>query len=296
MTALRALSAGPRAETWRFTGRVHSTLARACNIVLDDGRLVALFAAELANAPHAIRLDTPRDFVFTRALRPGARVGCRAGVARFADADLAVRLAAARPWTAVLDGLSADLARPPVAAACRSVRRMLARHERTHEVPAAHGVPRRRAQALRRAARAKCRRDARPAVERLVGCGAGLTPAGDDLIVGMLAGLRATAGTDSRRRAFVSELGVIVRAVGPATNPVSRAYLEHAADGHFAEPLATLARHIADGPGDGPSLRSAARSALAVGATSGGDGVHGLLLGLTAWAGTDEVGLGARDG
>ena len=73
-----------------------------------------------------------------------------------------------------------------------------------------------------------------------------------------------------------------MRNAAEATNAISRVYLEHASDGAFAEPLARLAICIAEG-GEEPEVAAAAQAALAVGATSGADGVRGLLDAMACW-------------
>ena len=78
-------------------------------------------------------------------------------------------------------------------------------------------------------------------------------------------------------------LAATITAAAEATGEISRAYLRHAAIGSVAEPLARLARAIAEGA-PLPEVELAARTALRVGHTSGGDGVEGLLLGLACWS------------
>ena len=55
--------------------------------------------------------------------------------------------------------------------------------------------------ALRDACRALDRERAARRIERLVGWGEGLTPAGDDFLIGLLAGLDALVHGEPRRRA-----------------------------------------------------------------------------------------------
>ena len=296
MSQIRAISAGANAETERFTGTVHSVFSRACNIALDDGRLLTLLAAEQGNAPNAVRLDTPPGFTFDRALRTGERIGCRAGVMRFGQAGISVRLASAHPWRHDLDGLGADFRDPSVFAAWRAARRCLRRHETANPSTDLTGlsVPPGRALALWRAARAQDIDAGAAALRDLIGCGMGLTPAGDDIVVGFLAGLRATACADDRRLAWSAALGESASALTDRTNPISGAYILHAVNGGFAEPIARLASAIATGAGEDDIAR-AARPALGVGATSGEDGVRGLLLGFAAW-GRVSVNKGTRCG
>ncbi len=123
---------------------------------------------------------------------------------------------------------------------------------------------------------------AEQAAARLVGLGAGGTPARDDVLVGYLAGLWTSIAGDRPRADFVAGLADIVRGLGKRTNDVSRVYLEAAADGEVSERLAAVVTPIAAG-GPAPSVARAAAAAIAVGHSSGADATLGLLLGLAAW-------------
>jgi Protein of unknown function (DUF2877) len=288
---LTALSAGPEAPRIRFNGAIHSVFDQACNIRVDDGRLLALLVPCLGNVPHGARIATPAGFGFARHLTVGGPVGCRADVLRMAQ--LSIDLGTAKPWRADLAAAGVDLSVPQVARAWRTARRVLAQRRPREGDAQATLLSRtvdRRGLCLARATRHLRVHEAARAVESLIGCGPGLTPSGDDLIVGFLAGLWSTAGDDPGQRAFRSALCAAVVAAARATSDISRAYLTHAARGRFAEPLATLATLIGDGATDGEIERLTA-AALRVGHSSGGDGVLGLLLGLAAWSAQSVTGL-----
>ena len=279
---LEAISAGVAVPTDRFTGVVHSVFRQACNIRTDGGRLLTLLAPQLGNAPHGVRVAPPA-LAFSDHLRSGQRVGCRAAVLRVAGADFAVDLSRAEVWRCELASPGVDLARPEVARAWQAARQIFLRHRRDLAVDPLSSAVQARGLALAGASRALSAPEAAAVVRRLIGCGPGLTPAGDDLIVGLLAGLWSTCGGDPARRRFLDVLTAIVTAAAEATGEISRAYLQHATLGSVAEPLARLARALADGA-PLPEVERAARTALRVGHTSGGDGVLGLLLGLACWS------------
>jgi hypothetical protein len=279
-----ALSAGGQAPRGRFNGTVHSVFAQACNIRLDDGRMLALLAPGLGNVPHGVRLDAPAGFAFSRHLVVGQRVGCRADVLRIAG-GLSVDFGGAQAWHGGLPAAKVDLRIPELArawrAACRAFRR--GRPGAGHpDERVLSGAVNRQGIRLARAVRALQADEAARALERLIGRGPGLTPSGDDLVAGLLAGLFSTAGDDGARRAFLEAFCLTVAAASAATADISRAYLTHAAAGWFAEPLVTLARQI--GAGADRAIESVASAALRVGHTSGRAGVFGLLLGLAVWA------------
>lgn len=281
---LAALSAGPEAPRLRFNGVIHSVFDQACNIRVDDGRLLALLVPCLGNVPHGARIAVPAGFGFARHLTVGEPVGCRADVLRMSG--LSIDLGTAQLWQAELAGAAVDLSAPQVARAWRTAWRMLEqRRPRAGDaqVELLNRTVDRRGLRLARATRHVRVHEAARAIEALVGCGAGLTPSGDDLIVGFLAGLWSTAGDDPAQRTFRRALCAAVAAAAGATGDISRTYLTHATRGRFAEPLATLAARIGDGAPVGEIERLTA-SALCVGHSSGRDGVLGLLLGLAAWS------------
>jgi hypothetical protein len=278
---LAALSAGPEAPRSRFNGVVHSVFDQTCNVRVDDGRLLALLVPSLANVPHGARIAAPVGFGFARHVTPGAPVGCRADVLRMAG--LSIDLATAKPWEAK-PAAAVDLSAPEVARAWRTAWRMLrerrARWDGGQLALLSRAVDH-QGLCLARSARQLRIDQAGRAIEGLIGCGPGLTPSGDDLIVGFLAGLWSTAGDDPLRRGFRQALCAAVAAAAEATGDISRVYLAQATRGRFAEPLARLAAGIGDGASVDEIERLTA-AALRVGHSSGRDGVRGLLLGLTA--------------
>jgi hypothetical protein len=119
------------------------------------------------------------------------------------------------------------------------------------------------------------------AAERLIGAGPGLTPAGDDLLAGLLSGVAtlgpavvAPAGTLHRLGRATDAFGrVVVGAARDRTTALSAALLGHAARGELAAPAGGFL-HALCGRGE---LDAATDRLLAVGSTSGRDLALGLL-------------------
>ncbi len=116
--------------------------------------------------------------------------------------------------------------------------------------------------------------DVTTALGRLVGAGPGATPAGDDVVVGVLAALHLLADActcvRSARRLLVTRLAPLLA----ATTRASRQELAAAADGRFCEHTHVVAAALR-GSGD---MRRAVSAARTWGATSGIDlawGVRG---------------------
>jgi hypothetical protein len=107
----------------------------------------------------------------------------------------------------------------------------------------------------------------------LSGLGPGLTPAGDDLLVGLALGLQAGLGT------LPPELASrLLAAVEGRTNDLAQARVQHAVAGRADEAVHQLLTVLVDGPPD--KLDTAVRAALAYGHSSGADTLVGVIVGL----------------
>lgn len=115
-------------------------------------------------------------------------------------------------------------------------------------------------------------------VASLVGLGFGLTPSGDDYLVGSLAILHhLDAGRPAARA-----VGHAVERYLDQTSAVSATYLRAAAQGRFQQSLARACRAaLAE---DASALASSFGEVAGVGATSGTDALHGLAETLTTLA------------
>ena len=111
----------------------------------------------------------------------------------------------------------------------------------------------------------------------LIGLGPGLTPSGDDVLVGVEAALHALGSPSA---------GFLALAVGDVevrTTALAATLLRHAAAGEFAERLHTLLAALLGS--DDEQIAAAVDRAVAWGATSGTDCLVGVLVGLDVAAG-----------
>lgn len=304
---LRALSAGISAPLARFDGQVHSVFDTACNLSLDDGLLITLLTLAQGNLPQGIRIELSPGLTFHQiGLTPGQPLTARDGNLYIVDAQLEVELWFARRWHIDLSALQAELAQPPAQAAWSAAYQQLQeqRSALSGEGLAALGwqpdgrqgslvlatdasqVAQRAFPALNSLLQATRAYDAGmllDALQALVGLGPGLTPSGDDYLVGYLTGLWSTINSHLAQPArFIEALGASLQEMAPRTNQISNTYLQHAAQGRVSQPLATLARAIARGS-DLQIIQEATQVAVQIGSTSGADGVLGLLVGLSVW-------------
>ncbi len=111
----------------------------------------------------------------------------------------------------------------------------------------------------------------------LIGLGPGLTPSGDDFLVGLLAALHCSP--QSAHRAMFGCLGdVVTERALKGTNAISATALKNAAAGRFPETvLMLLAEICADNP---QRLNDRAAKVLAIGSSSGTDMLYGITAGL----------------
>ncbi|MBV7363125.1 DUF2877 domain-containing protein [Actinomycetaceae bacterium TAE3-ERU4] len=111
----------------------------------------------------------------------------------------------------------------------------------------------------------------REVTKNFLGLGAGLTPSGDDFIVGVLAVLSAT-GQKSEARKIICQA---VRENLTNTTEVSQQFLEAALQGRFNHAVAQVVYTLIDE--DMESAKAAIEELLKHGSTSGGDTLLGIL-------------------
>jgi len=135
---------------------------------------------------------------------------------------------------------------------------------------------------LRALARAIANRDSgkiKEAAKGVIGLGEGLTPACDDMLVGMCGFLRA-ADSESPRKSpahiLLAAIGEAIEARADKTTPVSRHFLRAAASGGFTE----VARDVLEAifAADMKTLERTVERLLEYGASSGSDLIFGIVL------------------
>jgi hypothetical protein len=257
-----------------FEGTVHSVFARACNIACRDS-LLTLVAPGMAAAPMAFVLARDADDLRSR-YRIGDAVTRRG--TRLASRACLLDLAGATVWRPDERPFAVDQAQLDVnLRECRA--RLAAR------LPACSSVIHREGRIVCECLERACRDgdvDAALAhASRLIGWGEGLTPAGDDFLVGMLAALHALASS-AARATFVARLGAALELQAHRTTAIAVHALRLAAHGHFSADLHRLRDGLLSSD-DVAHVRRSADDALDVGATSGVDRVAGLVAGVSAW-------------
>jgi hypothetical protein len=265
------------------SGVVHSVFANSYNIAIAD-LLVTVHGSSIPHTPTSVRVADPAGHHLVPAVRPGQPVHIEQNLIRvesIGGASYAVDMSQASVW-------SPDPARHIAATQAQQAVTRLAAVEHTHPLGgiASASDLEARVLALQRSLldhverRAPERGITRAAAE-LIGLGPGLTPSGDDVLVGVMAAL--TRGGDAA--AIQAALEAISRAVAQreqTTSDVSRHYLRLATRGHFSQSLTELL--------DALTRSSLAeqdrciRQLLTIGSSSGADTLAGIALGMAAIA------------
>jgi hypothetical protein len=285
MADIIARTLTPLARVWlraTTSARVLGVFERACNLVNQDDALLTLVTAERGLTPFAVVVVADGHSPF-RDITSSSRVSVEAGRLRLGPLDIAC--GAAKVWNPVPDwpavrslladqpacvsgladvaaelappGSLLDLYRPSPSGTARA-EVMLDRAGRGAEA-IAHGLTTRSLERCLTGARA------------LAGLGGGLTPAGDDFVVGILLAIRAGLFGNVPQRWSQT----IAETAAGRTTTLSAAYLRAAARGECAVYWHALIESMLRQ--DAVAGRSAVGALLAVGHTSGADALAGFL-------------------
>lgn len=268
----------PGAGAPRLGGVVHSVFQRVVNVTGGDGQLFTIAARNIDNAPRTLVADAP-GFDGLGLVR-GGKVDAAADAITL-QGRVRIRLEGARPWHAALPRYPDDDARL----------RGNVGYAREHAGSGAFGAASRadepgptalmpqliaRRTAMLRAALVRGDADAAQRHgQALLGLGPGLTPSGDDYLVGLFAVVHMPG---SPCAAWVPVCAAIAAPASERTHAISVAALRAAAAGRVRESLSSfLLALVAGGHAD---VLPALSRVLAIGSSSGADMVEGMLDGL----------------
>jgi len=287
---LPALTIGSRVAP-AAAGRVRSVYRQACNVELDSGALWTLLCATLGNLPHGIRFTLPGPQDLRGWLRLGQAVVHETSQLRIAQAGVTIELSGASRWSCELS--ACDVYATPVARAMLTAFAVLREHsvrggfaplvlnDANPGSPLARAMRRRLWRSLPLLDSARASLDAplaAKALEQLAGLGPGLTPSGDDFIVGYLVALHSRCRLEPVLRPFLDGLISPLARVATTSNPISRQFILNALEGECAEGLAAVVAAVA--AHDQQRARATAERLACFGHSSGCDSLLGLLYGL----------------
>ncbi|HEU5297381.1 MAG TPA: DUF2877 domain-containing protein [Burkholderiaceae bacterium] len=268
-------SIGHRVPRGDFAGRVHSAFAHACNIACG-GSLLTVVARRGGNGPTSLLLGAGAPPDLRRWFDVGETLQCRRGAARGGRVD--IELARAEVWRPLPRRARGPA--PLLRARLRRATAWLAQQRGTRSVIDGAAV-----HVTAALIAACCALDGPLAAQhaaRLIGWGEGLTPAGDDYLVGLCAGLDAMLNDDPARATCRAAITEVLLGSLPRTTAISAHWLRLAAQGDYGERLLD-ARDALLSDAPRAEVDAALRAACAVGATSGADTLAGLLAALAAW-------------
>ena len=264
-------------------GTILATFRRSCYLDFA-GHIIALVAPELHNGPLNIVLKVPATHSFEE-LSAGRPVSATP-TGMMLTAHLSVGFQTVQTWTATLlpwTRRAEDRLRANLALARTLLLRRAPNGSFAHDLPATHrGTTANFDEALHsKAARSLAlfadgirRHDLTALTEgarQLAGLGLGLTPSGDDVLVGTLLAVAVSRPGDVE----IIQKTIVAAAAGRSPK-ISSAYLQAAARAEANETWHRLLAIMPDGyPSD---LILAIETALAVGETSGADMLAGFLL------------------
>jgi hypothetical protein len=276
-----------------FAGSVLSVFTGACNLVSDQGEVLVLVSQRVGNGPLNIVLEG--DAFLARGLEVGLPVkGDGRGIQvreALKNEPYRVSLAGAEVWEPRLEGDGLNANRPELKANLAVLHDHLiaqAPAESLACLPAAGAaggrsvestyreVARRAIEGLLAALYGGDRQGITAGAAALAGLGPGLTPAGDDFLLGLIAGLRTWPQFLAGKGLSVEEAcQAIYGATAGRTNLLSTALLRSAREGMFGEAWHELLAALRQGKA--AEVRRAADRILGFGETSGADALSGFL-------------------
>jgi hypothetical protein len=281
---MRGLTLTPSARAWlrqTTAARVLSSFDQACNLINQDGALLSLVTSERGLNPFALLVSAEGAAPF-QAIHADSHVSVTAGALALDHLPIAwddaevwdprpewevVRAAFAPP------ALLSELADMALALSTRPS--LLDLYQARPNGSALEEVVLKRArataQALVKGIAARSLAGCRAGAQGLAGLGSGLTPAGDDFIMGVLlaiwAGLFGAGAVDLCLP--------MAEAAAPRTHALSAAYLRAAAQGECPRHWHVLFQAVSEYNHD--TLRAALQAVLASGHSSGADALAGFV-------------------
>lgn len=275
MMRIPALSLAPAAQKWlqgRPTAAVLHLFNHACNLINEQGEILSLVTESIGPGPFAVVL--PLETPFSEILSVDSPVTVDGSALTLGA--VRIETAAARLWQPRPDwaGLRCQKER------AGSFYQLL-----TGAQPAAAGpqstvdraVQRKLGDAAARLFPAIAAFDldgCRAAARDLAGVGIGLTPSGDDFLMGVIYALWASRPADARDRL----VGEIVTSAAARTTSLSAAWLRAAARGEAVLPWHELVDALKEP--DPTAVSRAVQRILSIGHSSGADALAGFTGGL----------------
>lgn len=267
--------------------------------IQTTGRWILFLSFETTMSPLTVSLGSGSEVL--EAVMPGTAARCATGWLEFADPSVRVSLDMRAPWLPPapegapgplpdrLGRLAELTSKIPPARPAGEISALLPRILEPASVDQDASGESERARSMRRLRRGLQTGNADNVASELagfLGLGLGLTPSGDDLIIGLLLAIHRWGmqgwGAASRSKLYRE----IIRAAYERTSTISSNLIECAAAGGADERLLHAVDHLWSGY---PSRAEALAGLLDWGASSGADALAGMAIVLTAPARRDSI-------
>jgi hypothetical protein len=288
---LHAASIGEAIPRESFDALIQSVFDSAVNLRLaNEDRLITVLISDHYELPQGIRITTKNFSLQSLAVEHQA--ASRGGILRFDSSSLAIDLRGAPVWKCRVHDLNTNMRLPVTQKAWSTALGLLTREQKLKntdiraddlfQIDTGSPLSQRMSRPVMGLIAAVEQFDMKGSIhaaEKMIGLGPGVTPSGDDILIGFLAGLWSMAGSNQTQLSFIRSFGNEIIQIAKQTSEISRTYLYHAAQGQFSSSLSYLAKAI----GTGNRIEQATQEAMRVGHSSGMDSVTGLLVGLCVW-------------
>jgi Protein of unknown function (DUF2877) len=282
------------------TGIVHSIFNKAANITFD-GTMLALLSDELPRMPNSVRLRSDVTDTLFLNLKRGMEVCVGNDTLVIPACNFSFRLSDTPIWEPRPDVTAYKWNHETVAQHSRLLTQFLANKQHQDGLAPLIGplfleqplqetpLSRMAMPNLKLLAQASWQQNIagiEEATRGLAGLGPGLTPSGDDVLGGfaaVMALLSIQLSADSLSRKHIAS--TIASVAKPRTTKLSGILLAYASRGEVSEQLGTLLLTLMLPAEEFKTVIKAADHVLAFGASSGGDTLLGMLLGLRALEG-----------
>ncbi|MEA4969106.1 MAG: DUF2877 domain-containing protein [Candidatus Pelethousia sp.] len=266
-------------------GSIHSVFDRAVNINTAGG-MVSLLPAEKGLYPWSCTVQISAPFS-ALGLKPGMRAAISRAAMRVDEAGFAVDFSTARPTN--LDIWQLALTQLPTQERLSALKALLFAQGSTEGMRSLavggadnpfSAMIRPRLCALHAAFLSGEPQQAGPAAAAIAGCGPGLTPSSDDMLLGYVCAFYALARQAGQAREAALAMGrAACRAAAAKTNAISGAFLLQCGEGLASQNMLDLFNALfSDALGE--RLEAPAGRILSIGAASGADILTGVVLSL----------------
>jgi hypothetical protein len=261
--------------------QVHSCFAHALNLIADDGHLFTLLDAKCyQNLPDAVRITLPEGWDWQLQASTGESVQLVPG--NIQSQRWRVYISDSELWQPRLNRSSLCLDTLPLALQhYETLASQLLLYCLEHQVESDlrwASSPVSKNESKRQLELEEQPEQLENQIVKLLGYGKGLTPDGDDYLVGYLAALSPWQLTPELL-AHQNRMQQLIKQHLPHTTDISRHYLSRALEGHFSQPVCTLQEKIISST-QNATIIDAAEQIMQFGASSGVDCLAGMLHGL----------------